>query len=99
MAEFAGVMPVIAFLTLINEPVEDYGYLRKLSGQTFPSGPESARAWEEMSEYVRKQIDLRRTEPRGDLISSLLTAKIDGRTGVLRRAAAQLTRTAANRSA
>src|SRR5262249_54367910 len=61
----AGAMPTIAFLTLINLPVEDYLYLRALSNEMFPNHPNSPQAWAKMSEYVRRHIELRRSEPCG----------------------------------
>jgi cytochrome P450 len=78
--DFAGTMPIIAFLTLIDLPEEDRAYLRGLAiYMSSPTHPESAEAWGEMSGYVRRQIDLRRADPREDLISSLIHAQVGGR--------------------
>lgn len=78
--DFASVMPVVAFLHLIDLPEEDAPYLRGLSVNMTMSNPDKAReAWAEMGEYVRQQIELRKAEPRDDLISSLIAAKVDGK--------------------
>lgn len=80
MTAFAGAMPVIAFLTLIGLPEEDQPYLRGLAiYMSSPTHPKSPAAWAEVSDYVRRQIDERRTRPRDDLITSLLSARVDGR--------------------
>lgn len=79
--DFAGTMPVIAFLTLIDLPEEDYSYLRGIAVRMYsPANPAAPAAWAEMSAYVQGHIDERRKRPRDDFISSLLTAKVEGRT-------------------
>lgn len=78
--DFAGAMPIIAFLTLIDLPEQDQGYLRNLAiYMSSPAHPKSAAAWEEMSGYVREKIAARRQEPRDDLITSLLHADVGGK--------------------
>lgn len=79
VTEFAYAMPVITFLTLINLPPEDYLYLREVSHKLLPTSPTVAQGWEEMSNYVRGQINSRRAAPKEDFISSLLTAEVRGR--------------------
>lgn len=80
MTEFAGAMPVIAFLTLIGLPEEDQPYLRGLAVyMSSPTHPKSPAAWQEVSDYVRRQIAERRARPRDDLITSLLSARVDDR--------------------
>lgn len=80
VAEFAGVMPIIAFLNLVSLPREDTAYLRGVAMvMSNPSNPGAPAAWAEMSDYVRKQIALRREAPRDDLISSFLRAEVTGR--------------------
>ncbi|WP_397589373.1 cytochrome P450 [Sphingorhabdus sp.] len=77
---FAGVMPVVAFMTLVNLPLSDMPYLRGLSANISPVNPESPAAWAEFGEYVRKLIEDRRVRPRdGDLFSSLHMAEVHGR--------------------
>lgn len=78
--DFAGAMPIIAFLTLINLPEEDYAYLRGLAiYMSSPTHPRSPAAWAEISDYVRAQIAQRRARPQDDLITSLLDAEVRGR--------------------
>jgi len=80
VSEFAGVMPIIAFLTLIDLPQEDFAYLRSVAVvMSCPANPGARAAWEEMSVYVRKQIALREAEPRDDFISSLIVGRVKGR--------------------
>jgi len=80
VADFAGVMPIIAFLNLIDLPAEDSSYLRAVAMvMSNPANPGAPAAWAEMSDYVRRQIDLRRAAPRDDLISSFLRARVLGR--------------------
>lgn len=80
VADFAGAMPIIAFLTLIDLPEEDYSYLRGLAiHMSSPTHPQSPAAWAEMSDYVRGKIAERRTAPRDDLITSLIHAEVQGR--------------------
>lgn len=78
--DFAGAMPIIAFLTMLNLPETDCAYLRGLAVyMSKPNHERSAGAWEEISAYVRNWIELRRREPADDLISSLIHARIEGR--------------------
>lgn len=80
VGDFAGVMPIIAFLMLVNLPEEDFAYLRGLAvHMSSPTHPKSAEAWAEISDYVRRQIDLRRQEPQDDFITSLLNGQVQGR--------------------
>jgi cytochrome P450 len=78
-SDFAGVMPLVAFLTLVNMPVEDLVYLRTLSGNMMPANPKAPAAWAEMGDYVRAKIEDRRLHPQEDLFSSLHVAVVDGR--------------------
>lgn len=78
--DFAGTMPIVAFLSLINLPEADYAYLRGLAvHMSVPTHPRSAAAWEEISVYVRKQISLRRADPLDDFITTLIHAQVSGR--------------------
>ena len=78
--DFAGTMPIVAFLTLVNLPEEDYSYLRGLAiYMSKPTHPKSPQAWSEVSDYVRHHIELRKKQPQDDLISSMLQADVGGR--------------------
>ncbi|MCK9542794.1 MAG: cytochrome P450, partial [Novosphingobium sp.] len=79
MSEFASVMPVVAFMTLINLPMEDLDYLLTVAGRFSPSDPEHEHAWADLSGYVRRQLNLRREQPEDDFMSRMLEAEIDGR--------------------
>jgi len=78
--DFAGVMPVVAFMTLVNLPLDVMAYLRGLSANISPVNPESPAAWAAFGEYVRDLIEDRRVRPRdNDLFSSLHVAQVHGR--------------------
>jgi len=78
--DFAGVMPIMAFLTLIDLPVEDFAYLRSVAVEmSDPTNPNATQAWTDMSNYVLRQIQLRRDEPRDDFITSILSGQVAGR--------------------
>lgn len=80
VSDFAGAMPIIAFLELIQLPREDHEFLRNLAAQVSrPVHPGAAAAWGEISSYVRDQIELRRRQPREDIITELLNAAPNGR--------------------
>jgi cytochrome P450 len=78
-SDFAGVMPIVAFLTLVNMPIEDLLYLRNLSSKMKVTNPEAPAAWAEMGAYVRGKLEDRRIRPQEDLFSSLHVAEVDGR--------------------
>lgn len=80
VADFAGVMPIMAFLTLINLPVEDFAYLRSVAVEMGnPTNPGAAQAWADMSDYVLRQIQQRHVAPQDDFISSVIAGKVEGR--------------------
>jgi cytochrome P450 len=78
-SEFAGVMPLVAFLTLVNMPVADLVYLRTLSSNMMPANPKAQESWAEMAAYVQAKIEDRRRHPQDDLFSSLHVAEVEGR--------------------
>jgi len=80
VSDFAGVMPIMAFLTLINLPVEDFAYLRGIAIKMGnPTNPDAGQAWADMSAYVQRQIQQRRDAPQDDFISSVIAGKVAGR--------------------
>ncbi|MBB4615429.1 cytochrome P450 [Novosphingobium taihuense] len=79
MADFASRMPVVAFMVLVNLPREDLDYLLGIAGKLSPDDPDQQAAWASLGNYVRTQIELRRTNPQDDFISSLLKAEVMGR--------------------
>lgn len=80
VADFAGVMPIAAFLTLVNLPLDDLHYLRELATRLGSTDPRSPASWAEMGAYVRNVIEDRRARPReDDLFSALHLAEVDNR--------------------
>jgi cytochrome P450 len=80
VGDFAGAMPVIALLTLIQMPAEDHEYLRGLAMEAAKVvGPGATAANARMEEYVRARIAERRAEHQGDFISSLVHGEVEGR--------------------
>lgn len=79
MKEFASVMPVIAFMSLIDLPREDLDHLLSIAGKFSPSNPEHPKAWADLSTYVAGRIEIRRKEPGDDFLSHMLTSTVDGR--------------------
>ena len=79
--EFTYAYPVQIIAAILGVPVEDYEQFQKWAeninlGPTHPerSGPASAA----MAEYLRPIVEDRRANHRGDLISDLVSAEIDG---------------------
>lgn len=79
MGEFATIMPVVAFMVLINLPREDLRYLLSVGHRLSSVHPEHEGAWEELGAYVMRQLDLRRANPQDDFMSRMLVAEVDGR--------------------
>jgi cytochrome P450 len=79
MKEFASIMPVIAFMSLIDLPRADLDHLLSIAGKFSPSNPEHPKAWSDLSTYVAGQIAIRREEPGDDFLSHMLASTVDGR--------------------
>jgi cytochrome P450 len=79
VSEFSKIMPIVAFMTLVDLPLGDLDYLQSVAGKLTPRDPESAASWAELSRYVNAQIDARRHQPGDDFLSTLLTAQAGGR--------------------
>ncbi|QUT07503.1 cytochrome P450 [Sphingobium phenoxybenzoativorans] len=76
--DFAGTMPIIAFLTMMRLPEDDLEMLRSHAVlASKPHYPGSAEAWEALSSYIRHWIAERRVRPGDDPLS----ATIHGRVG------------------
>ncbi|WP_157218942.1 cytochrome P450 [Flavisphingomonas formosensis] len=79
IGDFAGVMPIVAFLTMMHLPHDDLAMLRERA--TLASKPHfegSAQAWEDLSAYIRDCIAARRAQPGTDPVSAMLQAEVDG---------------------
>ncbi|QYA99750.1 cytochrome P450 (plasmid) [Rhodococcus sp. USK10] len=78
VADFASAMPIIAFLTMIDLPIEDADRLATMLRDADPAAPGAAEAWAQMAAYLSGHIEERRAEPRDDVISSLVQAEVNG---------------------
>jgi cytochrome P450 len=88
MSSFAGVLPVIVIAEMLGIDPADRGSFRHWSEvsvaaffnpfRTPEQGNAAMQAQLELDEYFRKMIALRRTAPRGDLISNMLQAEEEG---------------------
>jgi len=81
IAEFASVMPVVVFCELFGLPQEDRERILPWGSLVTRGGTLEIRqqAMRDLDQYVLDIIRARELEPRGDLISTLVAAKIDGR--------------------
>lgn len=80
VAEFAGAMPIIAFLTMMDLPQEDYQRLRGYAiYMSKPIHPKSKESWAAISQYIAEWIERRRKAPGDDLISRIIDGRIEGR--------------------
>ena len=76
VGEFAGVMPVSAFLSMLQLPPEDGPMLRGYSELSIQRKPEG---WTLMTEYIKKVIDQRRNHPGDDIVSRVTQGQLNGR--------------------
>lgn len=81
VTEFAEILPINIFLTLIGVPTEDRAMLRELGKQlTRPDGsmtPERLR--DAANDYLRPYVEARLAKPGEDLFSRILAVPIEGR--------------------
>lgn len=82
VGDFAYPLPVIVIAELLGIPTADRDQFKQWS-DAIVAGPHAAGMGgrdpqAEMSVYFRRLIEQRRSEPRGDLISALLDAQIEG---------------------
>lgn len=79
ITDLAYPLPVIVIAELLGVPVQDREQFKRWSdvivGSESPAGGEPQK---EMTDYFSVLIAERRREPKNDLISSLLTAQVDG---------------------
>ena len=78
VTEFSSIMPIVAFMSLVDLPTNDLPFLRSVAGGFAPTSPDAAAGWAALADYVDRQIALRRVRPRDDFISSLLHASVGG---------------------
>ena len=81
VSEFAGSMPIVAFLTLMQLPEADLQKLRDLSSAATKTHDveASTAAWDELGDYIRFWIKKRRDNPGDDPLSAAVFAEVDGR--------------------
>ncbi|SCW38208.1 Cytochrome P450 [Sphingobium faniae] len=78
--EFALVLPVVVFLSVMGLPLEDRDYLYSLAEKsTRPESPEQRlEGHMELKAYLQHYIADRKANPRDDLLSKSVNAIIDG---------------------
>jgi cytochrome P450 len=80
VGDFAGNMPIVAFLTMMGLPIEDRVLLRGYVKLMLPTnGPRVVEGWGLVTEYVKSWIDKRKANPGNDLISRVVHGQIGGR--------------------
>jgi cytochrome P450 len=80
VGDFAGNMPIVAFLTMLGLPVEDRPLLRGYVAMMTPSNsPTVAEGWRRITEYLKVWIEKRKAQPGDDLISRVVHGRIGDR--------------------
>lgn len=81
VTEFAEVLPLVIFLTLIGVPTDDRKHLRELGKQlTRPDGSMTVEGLKQAADdYLWPFIEERKREPGDDLLSRIMNEPIDGR--------------------
>ncbi|MFO1260348.1 MAG: cytochrome P450 [Sphingomonadaceae bacterium] len=81
VSEFAEILPLNIFLSLIEVPLEDRPRLRKLGAQlTRPDGSMTVEQLKQAADdYLWPFIEKRMAEPGDDLFSRILSEPVDGR--------------------
>jgi len=79
--EFARVLPIVVFLTMMGLPLEDRGYLLPLSEIAVHSNDVElkTRTQQELAGYLMRHIEQRRAAPGDDLLSAIVNGEIEGR--------------------
>lgn len=79
VGDFAGTMPVMAFLAMMHLPSEHLPMLRQLQkNASKPHSEGSAESWAGFANYIRGWIDRRRAQPEDDPLSAAIHGQIDG---------------------
>lgn len=80
MADFALILPIAIFMRLTDLPMSDREHLLRLAQMSTRGGPqERGQAAMEMMAYLQPVIADRRSNPRNDILSTVVHAKIDGK--------------------
>lgn len=78
--DFAKVLPINVFLSMVNLPLEDKGVLLPLAETSVrsPDGAERMAAQQQMGAYLYTHVAQRRERPGEDLLSQLVNTQVDG---------------------
>jgi len=77
---FAKRLPIVVFLRLVDLPLEDRDVLLEMTEASVRGdGPRRLWAFQQLQHYVGQWIAARRAQPRPDLFSKMVNAKVDGR--------------------
>lgn len=81
VSAFAGAMPVLAFLTMMDLPEKDYREVRRMGmGMTQPNDPNAyAASRAALTTYIRGWIAERRAHPGPDLVSTIVHGEVEQR--------------------
>ena len=79
IADFASPLPLVAIATLMGVPREDWALFRRLSDGLFDFQPsrQTMLKVKELVSYLQDLAQMRRAQPRDDLISALVQARGD----------------------
>ena len=79
--EFADVLPLSVFLSLVGLPLEDREMLSAWTADTVRGADLAAReaAFSSLAAYLSPVIDKRRADPGEDMFSAIATLQVDGR--------------------
>lgn len=78
--DFAKVLPINVFLSMVDLPLEDKGILLPLAETSVrsPDGAERMEAQKQMGAYLYSHVASRRETPGDDLLSQLVNTQVDG---------------------
>jgi len=82
VSEFTGVLPIVVFLTMMELPLEDRERLAPFASAIVRS-PEPHKIHEArmgLKNYIEAVVEDRAANPRDDLVTKLLSSKVDGET-------------------
>jgi cytochrome P450 len=80
MAEFASVLPINVFLTIVDLPLSDAKLLKPWADQVArPADLTLPEIYDRFTSYLLPHMEERRKRPADDLISRLVNGQIDGR--------------------
>lgn len=81
VAQFTYTFPLRVIAQMIGVPIEDFHRFHRLALELISFSEDFARAYaasEQLVKFLRPIVEARKTEPRDDLLTTLLTATVDG---------------------